>query len=301
MAMNSIFALIATTAALVAPTDTPRTSAANPNQAAAQNCIVSLIDEAQIPAAEAGVLKTIEAREGASVTKGYVLAQIDDTQSQIRRSAALAEKQSAEAQAKDDIGVRFSVAAADVAQADVKMAKDSNAKVPGSVAIAEINQRELAFTKAKLQIEKSQLEQKVAGYTVLAKDAEVQNAENDIMRRKIISPVEGEVVAVLKHVGEWVQPGETVLKLVRLDRLRIEGDLEAKDFDPQQINNRPVKVEVELARGRKLTVDGKIVFVSPLVEVGGRYVVWAEVDNQKEGGQWLLRPGLNAEMTIQLK
>ncbi len=287
--------------AVAAPADKGRNAPIDPNRPVVSHCLVSLIDEAQIPAAEAGVLKTIEVHEGSQVTKGYVLAQIDDTQPQIRRNAALAEKASAEAQAKDDIGVRFSVAAADVAKADLQMGKDSNARVPGSVAVADINQRQLAYTKALLQIEKSTLEQKVAGFTVQAKDAEVSNAENDIMRRKVISPVDGEVVSVSKHPGEWVQPGETILRLVRLDRLRIEGYVNAKDFDPQQINNRPVSVEVELARGHKVTFEGKIVFVSPLVEVGGDYSVWAEVTNRQENGQWLLRPGLNAEMAIEMK
>jgi hypothetical protein len=45
---------------------------------------------------------------------------------------------------------------------------------------------------------------------------------------------------------------------------------------------------------------GKIIYISPLVQAGGEYRVWAEVSNRQENGQWLLRPGLNAEMTIQL-
>ena len=50
-----------------------------------------------------------------------------------------------------------------------------------------------------------------------------------------------------------------------------------------------------------MRLDGKIVFVSPLVQPGGEYLVWAEVENKQENGHWLLRPGLTATMTIQLK
>ena len=46
---------------------------------------------------------------------------------------------------------------------------------------------------------------------------------------------------------------------------------------------------------------GKVVFVSPLVSVGGNYDVFAEVNNRQEDGQWVLRPGLEATMTIHLK
>ena len=41
-----------------------------------------------------------------------------------------------------------------------------------------------------------------------------------------------------------------------------------------------------------------ITFVNPLVQAGGEYRVWAEVVNRQENGEWLLRPGLEAEMTI---
>jgi len=54
------------------------------------------------------------------------------------------------------------------------------------------------------------------------------------------------------------------------------------------------------ARGEKATLAGQIVFVDPLVNAGGKYRVRAEVDNRQIGRQWLLRPGMTAEMKIRL-
>jgi multidrug efflux pump subunit AcrA (membrane-fusion protein) len=61
-----------------------------------------------------------------------------------------------------------------------------------------------------------------------------------------------------------------------------------------------VTVEVTLADDRKEKVEGRISFVSPLVESGGDYRVFAEVPNRKTPGsdEWLLRAGQTATMTI---
>ena len=36
------------------------------------------------------------------------------------------------------------------------------------------------------------------------------------------------------HDGEWVQQGDTVMRLVRVDLLRVEGYLNAKDYRPSE-------------------------------------------------------------------
>jgi multidrug efflux pump subunit AcrA (membrane-fusion protein) len=102
-------------------------------------------------------------------------------------------------------------------------------------------------------------------------------------------------------VGEWVQAGEPVLHVVQVNRLRVQGNLKISDYAPKEVMDRPVTVKVVFARGRTETFNGKIVFVDPVVEAEGDYVVRALVNNREENGQWLLRPGMDAEMTIQLK
>ena len=122
----------------------------------------------------------------------------------------------------------------------------------------------------------------------------------EIALRRIVSPLDGIVVKVHKHVGEWLQPGDPVVEILRIDRLWVEGYVNAADFNPGEIEGRDVIVDAEMARGRKMRFKGQVVFVKPVVE-GGDYLVQAEVENRQENGHWLLRPGLNAAMTIQLK
>jgi multidrug efflux pump subunit AcrA (membrane-fusion protein) len=265
-----------------------------------ERCLVSLMEEAKVPAREAGVLEELRVREGEVVKRGAVIARIDDNQPQMERRKAKAEHDQAVSKAESDVDVRYAVAAEKVAQIEFEKAAESDRKVPGSVTRVELNRLQLNEQKSELQIEQAQLERKVSGLAAISKGVEVDAAENAIERRLIKAPLDGVVVQVFPHQGEWMQPGDPLARVVRTDKLRVEGYVDSTQWNPEQVRDRPVTVEVALAGGRREQFKGRIVFTSPMVESGGDYRVFAEVENrQTEGGlQWLLRAGQTARMTV---
>ena len=50
---------------------------------------------------------------------------------------------------------------------------------------------------------------------------------------------------VHRHRGEWVQPGQTILRILRLDRLRAEGLVNAAAV-PEGSMGRPVQLTVQI-------------------------------------------------------
>jgi macrolide-specific efflux system membrane fusion protein len=265
-----------------------------------ERCLVSLVEEAKVPAREAGVLIDLVAREGDVVAKGDVIAKIDDNQPQMERRKAKAEHEQAVAKAESDVDVRYAVAAEKVAQIEYEKAAESDRKVPGSVTRVELNRLQLNEQKSELQIEQAQLERKLAELAAAAKGVEVEAAENAIERRLITSPLVGIVVQVFPHQGEWMQPGDPLARVVRADKLRVEGYVDSTRWNPEQVRDRPVTAEVMLADNRREKFPGRIVFTSPIVESGGDYRVFAEVENRQREGtqQWLLRAGQTATMVI---
>ncbi len=264
-----------------------------------ERCLVSLVEEAKVSAGEAGLLVEVTVKPGDTVTAGQAIAKIDDDQPQMEKRKAQAEYEQAFAKSESDVDIRYAVAAERVAEAESNKARESHTKVPGSVTEVERERLKLNEQKSELQIEQAQLEQSLSKLAALSKQVEVQTAEINIKRRLITSPLDGVVVDVLRHQGEWMQLGEPLAHLVRTDRLRVEGYVDAAKYDPEEIRGRPVTVEVRLANDRRERFEGKIVFVSPLVESGGDYRVFAEVPNRKAAsGEWLLRAGQTASMTI---
>ena len=274
--------------------------ASEPIEPVLERCLVSLVEEAKVPAREPGVLVELLVHEGDRVGRGDVIAKIDDSQPQSEKRKAKAEHDQTLAKAESDVDVRYAEAAEKVAEAEYKKAVDSHSKVPGSVSEVERDRLSLNEKKSELQIEQAKLERRLAALAAQSKEVEVQAAENAIERRQVKSPLEGVVVQVFPHQGEWMQPGDPLARVVRADKLRVEGYVDSSRFDPDVVRDRPVTVEVTLADKRSEIFKGRIVFTSPIVESGGDYRVWAEVENRQVAGsqQWLLRAGQTATMTI---
>ena len=264
------------------------------------HCVVSLIDEAQVSAKKAGLIANMAVSEGTAVQTGQLLAQLDDAEIRIARVIAEREYAAAEKEATNDINVRFSVAAASVAKAEVEAAQEVNAKVPGTVAAAEVRRLRLAQHRAELGIEQAQQEFAIAKITATVRAAHVDAAKLEVADRQIVSPLNGQVVRLNRHAGEWVNVGDAICHVVRLDRLRVTGFVNVEQYDQDQIQGRNVRVEVHLASGKVEAFTGKISFASPLVQPGGEYRVWADIENRDRNGFWILRPGVTAKMEVAL-
>ncbi len=292
--------LFVTALALAGPFDRPA-APADSSKATIDFAIVSLIDDVDVPAQDAGPLQSIAVREGELVQRGALLAQIDDRQVQLEKSAAEMQRDAALARANDDVDVRLAEAAYGVADAELEANLEINRRKQGTISQTEIRRLELSRKQAALQIDRSKLDMRIAQITADVEEAAVKAADQRIARRRIVSPLDGLVVNLYRQAGEWVAAGEPVLRVVRMDRLRVEGFLKANEYDPSEVDGRPVTVEVELARDRKLQFVGEVVFVTPLVQAGNKYRVRAEVENRMERGHWQLRPGTSATVTIKLE
>src|SRR5262245_28772681 len=70
----------------------PRSASANLTSEARQlqlkACLVSLIQDVEVPAREAGQITKVEVREGQEVASGQAIAQIDDERAKAQRQAA---------------------------------------------------------------------------------------------------------------------------------------------------------------------------------------------------------------------
>lgn len=259
---------------------------------------------------------------------------VEIAEAAIRESEQLVEQakielQVAEKVADSDVAVRIVQAAESLANDELDRALVSQREFASSVSELELTRKRHAVNKSKLDVEQAQheltlqsfrssgrraflqqhlmatrrlkLEQKDAttaqDISVLAANranAALKVAQEELDRRRIVSPQSGIVVERLKHRGEWVEAGEPVLRLVQLDTLYVEGYVNVDEVD---LSDRGRSVTVTAAsEGNDVIANGKIVFVSPEVDsVNGQVLIKAEVSNPKH----LLRPGKRVHMTIE--
>jgi len=272
------------------------------------SCLITLIEDVDVPAQEAGMLKELLVREGDEVKIGDPLGQIDDELEQELKKVAVYKLDVAKKEAKNENSVKAAMAAMQVAEAEVEQAKEANRLRSDTVARAELIRIALGHEHATLQWKQSEYDLEIAEISKLVRQAEDDVAALQLRRRGIVATLDGIVVERYLDEGEWLRPGDRVLRIIRMDRLRIEGFIDATKVSPSQVK-RGDKVSVRLspkepvpggpAMGQEFS--GEIVHVSPVVEAGPRFLVWAEVDNPQNNGDWPLRPGLHADMTISLR
>jgi macrolide-specific efflux system membrane fusion protein len=256
--------------------------------------LVTVIEEAEIPAKVDGALAAVEVREGQAVERGAVVARIEDDEVRLTHERARTEFEIASKQAKNDLKVRIARKSADVARAEHKRAVESVEKYKKSVSETELDRLRLAAEKAELDIDQALHEQETAQLTGRLKEIEMELAKQAVDRRTIVSPISGMIVQVNQHQGEWVQSGKTVVRVLRVDRLRVEGFVLAKKLTGDLVGRRTT-LTIDLPGEPAATFDGTLTFVSPEVNaVSGQVRVWAEVENRK----LKLRPGLRGALTI---
>lgn len=297
----ALLAIVLVPAAMPQAVDEAKPQAVDPDVEMVPDCLVTVAEEANLPAQEPGVLTDLPAKEGMQVTAGQVLGEIDQTKVKMEFRVADAKLKAARVKASDDVNIRFATAAAAAAEAALQMNLEANRKVPGSVPKEKLNELKLERDKEILSIEKSKLDFSVAAQEAEVAQAEADAAQENIKRRQLRSPVDGVIVELHRHLGEWVQPPDKILRIVRMDRLWVEGYVPVSRRNRAQLNDRPVKIEISLAGDHRVPYEGKVVFVKPTTEAGDTFLVRAEIANQKDGNYWAISPGLKATMRIMLK
>ncbi len=297
--MNAATLLLTAALALGGPQDEVAQHV-NPGQITLDLCLVDIVDERDVPALDAGRLLTVEYREGDIVDAGDLLATIDDREAVARRDVAKFDLQAAEGRASNEVNIKFAIASQRVALFEFKQSEEANKKQPGTISKTEMARLWFQHERAKYQIEQARKEKEISEIESLGAKAQLIGAELVLDRRKISAPIGGVVVDVYRKDGDWVEPGEPVLHIVYLERLRVKGTVDAKAYSPAELDSKPVSVEVELSRGRRETFEGKIVFVDPQIDQRGNFNIWAEVNNRIEAGHWILQPGRIGTMTIEL-
>lgn len=200
-------------------------------------------------------------------------------------------------EAKNEVEVRFAKKSLEVAEAELQRALDSVQSYPKSVSETELDRLKLTVERGRLEIEQAEHVLTVAEMTARLKQNALEAAETRLARQVIRAPIDGVVVQIYRHKGEWVEPGQQVVRILRMDRLRVEGFVSVLCLDELSIGS-PVELLIESGENSTRAIPGEIVYVSPEVDpVNEQVRVWAEVDNEA----MRLRPGMRGTMLIKPK
>ena len=264
----------------------------------AENCMVKFINMVNIPAEVEGKLTELKFEEGATIEKDQIIAIIDDTMAKLALDLKKAEEKEALLNATNEVNLKDAENSEELASAEAEAFKELRRE--GAIPYWELEKKRLEATRARLRIDLAKQQIQIAKVQFKAKQSEVAMAEYEIKKRQIIAPFGGYIEARIAQLGEWVQPGSPIAKLVQLDKLRVEGDIDALRYPGQVVRGTPVQVLVyrEANSDNAISLTGKIDFVSSEIDLNNRKHVWVEIQNQKSGDDWVIKPGMRAEIIV---
>jgi multidrug efflux pump subunit AcrA (membrane-fusion protein) len=170
---------------------------------------------------------------------------------------------------------------------------------------------EVAIADADLEVARTELDAAQKAYDDLAEgpnpdalalanarvanaEAQLEAAQSTLDNMEIKAPFAGTISKLFFQVGEWVQPGQSVLILADLNTLQVETtDLSERDVSDVFVGQK-VTVFIEALNSY---ADGTVSEIDPLADTLGGDVVYRSVivlDAVPEG----LRAGMSAEVTF---
>ena len=280
-------------------------------------------------------LQAAEQKQTSSRLSQVAAAAVAEAERQSEQAALEAEQ--AQLSASDTSSVQLAAAKESEAAAALQLADSSRKASPRSVSdreyLALTSQREqaaiatqqarhekaLAELKARsLAKAAAQQQAAVARLRLLQENAEgteqaelqqlevlrttVEIARQKVQRRKLLAPFDGTVTERHKAAGEWLEPGEPVLRLIQTSRLIVDGVVSIEESQRleagQAVRVRRLGAAAAAGQGRAAASEqaaARLIFVSPEVDALNDAVrVRAEVPQPPA---WL-RPGAQVLLEI---
>jgi multidrug resistance efflux pump len=265
------------------------------NEIRALNCMVQYKNKVNVPAKAEGTLMELRFEEGDTIIKGDVIAIIDDTAAALALELKKAEEKEAILNAANDVNLKDAINSEELATAEAKAYEELRRQ--GAIPFWEMEKKRLEAERARLRIDLAQMQKKIAEVQMIAKRSEREIADFELTRRKVTAPSTGFVETRIAQLGEWVQPGSPIATVIQMDKLRVEGDVDGL-HSIRVHRGMPVTVLIYSESNKSLQINGKLDYVSMEMDLNHRYRVWVEIENTKIDNDWVIKPGMQAEIVI---
>jgi len=257
------------------------------------DALVTLKTDVLVPSRTAAAIGQLHVQEGDLVEKNQLIATLDATLAEGDFRAAAREAEVYRIQKDNDIDIRLSQKNRDVSQRELRRSQQANDRFAKAVSSTELERLQMMVEQANLSEEKARLELQVLGASYELKQTITESTQERIDMHKIVSPIKGMVVATRANQGEWLDIGQSVVRVIQLDVLRVEANIDGTKHG-EELLGKEISFSTNY-NDETQTYSGQSVFISPEVDpVDGMVRVWADIENKKR----TLKPGMRGVLTI---
>lgn len=236
----------------------------------------------------------------------------------------------AAAKASNDVRIQAAKKSSQVAKVELDRATQSRQRYVESVSKSEIDALRLTYERSLLEIQQAEVDrnldrlaadaeqqasighqknvdrckleaqqasgqQKIAELEIDLATEQLKLAVLETQQHTISSPIAGVVAQMHKSTGDWINLGQPVARVIRLDRLRAEGFVGIDQLSSLRSADS-VQVSIRIDANTTAQRIGKVVFISPEVDpVNNEVRFWIEFDNADRA----VLPGMKLTMETQ--
>lgn len=237
--------------------------------------------------------------------------------------------QIAQAEAESNVAVQVATADTKLRTLELERAEKARQSFKGSISASQLDRLKTSVQKGQLEIELAEDEHRVRKLKPAAEQAALQQTAEQVRRyetlvlqekesmavakvtqqihandlslaqlkleqRNIRAPFDGVIAKVERQVGEWVEPGAPVARLIGLNVLRAEGFLPAQNAVSNLVG-KPVRIQLNSGAGTD-SIRGTVTFVSSEIDpINMQVRFYAEFDN----ADLVARPGMSGSLIIE--
>lgn len=240
---------------------------------------VIAVSTAQVAARTMGTVWQVAVREGDTVRRGQVLAQLDERELSARRNAAQAASQGATA------GVAQATKAVVAAQAQADVMQKTYDRYSYLKEQKSVSPQEFDEIAAKQQAAGANLEQAKAGLRraeafVAQTESEAHAAESVASYARIVAPFDGRVIRRTVEPGSFASPGMPLFVVEDTSRYQVEATLPAEALAMVKKNT---VVRVHLDAWAERSLPGKVAEIEAGADATS-HTFKVRVDLPKESG-----------------
>ena len=265
------------------------------------NGTLAAYDQTTVSVKVPGRLRTISVDLGSVVARGQVIAQLDNTDYQLRvqqAEASLAQARARLGLAPDGTDDRVNpentstVRQARAVLDEARHSRDRAARLveQGVIAKAEFDTANAAFKVAEGRYQDAYEEIRNRQGVLAERRSELALARQQLKDTAVVAPLNGIVQEKVASVGEYLAAGAPLVNIVRMDPLRLRAEIPERESQTVR-TGQDVRVTVE---GDPNVYLGKIMRLSPVIAEQNRVLI-VEADVRNNG---FLRPGSFARAEI---
>lgn len=263
------------------------------------HCAVLPLERLEVSSQRDGRIKEIYGRPGTTIKADQIVVQMESDEQTIKRALAEGELRKATTLKSDRSALEAAQALLSKAEATYDMTLKLNQKSELELFRLKMDVME---KKANLKLAEARATQESIDFDI--KEQQLELARWEEQRCALKSPVSGMVSEQFKFPGEFVRQGETILRIIHMERVAIRVEFDSQIVPTYKLANRTATATFSSGDGESFEIRGlQFDRILPSNLDSKHYHAIAVVDNPTRldhsgSSHWLLRAGMVGKLLI---